>query len=70
MTRSLGTRAMATLQNLESAKIIQFPLQRRLGVATGTSAASQVVNEAERPLVTYDAWYHDAAIREERTRKQ
>jgi hypothetical protein len=45
-------------------------LQRRLGVATGTSAASQVVNEAERPLVTYDAWYHDAAIREERTRKQ
>lgn len=70
MTRSLGTRAMPILQNLDSAKIIQFPLQRRLGLATGTSAGSQVVNEAERPLVTYDAWYHDAAIREDRTRKQ
>jgi hypothetical protein len=61
---------MPTLPNLESAKIIQFPLQRRLGLAGTASAGSQMVNEAEHPLVTYDAWYHDAAIHEERTRKQ
>jgi hypothetical protein len=28
------------------------------------------MNEAEQPRVSYDSWYHDEAIREERTRKQ
>ena len=70
MTRALGTKAMPTLHNLESAKIIQFPLQRRLGLTVGTSASSKVMNEAEQPRVSYDSWYHDEAIREERARKQ
>jgi hypothetical protein len=61
---------MATLQNLESAKIIQFPLQRRLGLASNPAAGAKVMNEAEQPRVSYDSWYHDEAIREERTRKQ
>jgi hypothetical protein len=61
---------MATLQNLESAKIIQFPLQRRLGLASDAAAGAKVMNEAEQPRVSYDSWYHDEAIREERTRKQ
>ena len=61
---------MATLQNLESAKIIQFPLQRRLGLASDAVAGAKAMNEAEQPRVSYDSWYHDEAIREERTRKQ
>jgi hypothetical protein len=61
---------MPTLSNLESAKIIQFPLQRRLGLAGYGSAGSKVMNEAEQPRVSYDSWYHEEAIREERTRKQ
>ena len=61
---------MATLPNLESAKIIQFPLQRRLGLAGYASDGAKVLNEAEQPRVAYDSWYHDEAIREERTPKQ
>lgn len=61
---------MATLRNLESAKIIQFPLQRRLGLARNAAAGTKVMNETEQPRVSYESWYHDEAIREERTRKQ
>ncbi len=59
---------MATPQNLESAKIIQFPLHRRLGGYA--NANDKALNEAERPHVTYDSWYHDEAVNEERSRKQ
>lgn len=63
---------MTRILKLETAKIYQFPLHRRMARKNlGESAAPAI--EAQMPEgceTVSESWYHEAAIREEQARKQ
>lgn len=61
---------MTRISKLETAKIYQFPLHRRVAGndlrETVTPANTSRVADAYETVS--ESWYHEAAIREERTR--
>jgi hypothetical protein len=62
-----GIRTMATELNREPAKIYQFPLRGRFA---GHGLADESIAAASYSSPSFGSgWYHDEAIREERTRK-
>jgi len=66
---------MANTPHLDTAKIYQFPVRARSRSKPAAETEAAVVTFAPRRVaqasgasVGYDAWYHEAAIREERDR--
>lgn len=66
---------MANTPHLDTAKIYQFPIRTHSRGQHGAEREAAVVAFAPRRVVQasvasvgYDAWYHEAAIREERDR--
>ena len=53
-----------------SAKIYQFPPRGRLAAGSSRAIERKNIGEPERAAISFgSAWYHEAAIQEERARK-
>ena len=54
-----------------SAKVLAFPRGGRLGFAKAESLAKAVTGNGNRPArqIVSDAWYHEAALAEEKAKK-
>jgi hypothetical protein len=66
-----GKRKMANTPHLDSAKILEFPTRTRSRGQRAAESGASVLALAPRRIASvgfttagYDAWYHEAAIRE------
>ena len=61
---------MTTQSHRETATIYIFPARGRFAPDDSRGGSSRLNEQCDVPTVMGNGWYHDEAIREERTRKK